>query len=248
MIERHGSADFYFKADSDTFRPKKVIVVVEGEYGFIPLIIGNSLIGKNKPMVEILSEHQAVDAFNQFPKMLNPAWTLTPIDKNTMILSITNWQPMNLGLHSNPGMWATSYPMIRDIILGLKEHGCETLSFLTCMNNQEAHERAELLVYDFGLNVPPKDLILSPPAWIFPHLANRLGLKASVVCVSQDEGQYIDTEALSLVKQFFVAMGFSYDNDKAKNTIKTIRNMEEQLNEERWFSGDDDEDEGAWMV
>lgn len=247
MIQRYGSVDFYFKGEPAAFRPKKVIVVVEGEYGFIPLIVANSLIGKNKPMVEILSEHQAVDAFNQFPKMLNPAWTLTPIDKNTMILSITNWQPMNLGLHSNPGMWATSYPMIRDIILGLKEHGCETLSFLTCMNNQQAEETAELMFYDFGINKPEKDLILSPPAWIFPLLANRMGVKASVVCVSQDEGQFIDTDALKLAKEFFVANGFSYDNEKAKNTIKTIRNMEETLNEQRWFSEEDD-DEGAWMV
>lgn len=248
MIEQHGSVDFFFKEGwgPETFRPKKVIVYVEGEYGFIPLIVGKSLEGDNKPCVEILSQHQTVDAFNQYPKMLNPAWTMTHIDKNTVLLSITNWAHLTVDLHSNPGMWQEAYPMIRDIMFGLKEHGCEMLSFITCMNNQEPEERSQLLFYDFSTVKPEKDLILAPPAWIFPFVANRMGIKSTVVCVTQDEGQFIDTEALKLVKEFFVAMGFSYDHEKAKNTIATVRNMESQINEQRWFT-DDDED-GAWMV
>ncbi len=93
---------------------------------------------------------------------------------------------------------------------------------------------------------PKLDVLVAPHAWIFPFVANRMGIKSTVVCVTQDEGQFIDTEALKLVKEFFVAMGFSYDHEKAKNTIATVRNMESQINEQRWFT-DDDED-GAWMV
>lgn len=248
MIEQYGSVDFYFKEESGpvTFRPKNVIVYVEGEYGFIPLIVGKSLEGDHKPSVEIMSQHQSVDAFNQYPKMLNPSWTITQLNKRTAILCITNWAPLTVDLHSNPGMWQEAYPMIRDIIIGLKAHGCESMSFLTCMNNQEPDDQAEVLFYDFATVKPEKDLILAPPAWIFPFVANRMGLKSSVMCVTQDEGQFIDTEALKLVKEWFVAMGFPYDHEKAKNTIATVRNMESQLNEQRWFS--DDDDEGAWMV
>jgi len=246
MIEQHGSVDFYFKNSPDsTFRPKKVIVYVEGEYGFIPLIAGKSLEGKNKPIVEIMSHHQSVDAFNQFPKMLTPAWNMTQIDKHTILLAITNWPQFSMEMGANHDMWADAYPMIRDIIIGLKEHGCDSLAFLTCMNNQNPEDQAEILLYDFGINTPRMDLILSPPAWIFPYIGNRMSLNASVVCITQDEGQFIDTDALKLVKEFFVAMGYNYDNDKAKNTIKTVRNMEEQLNDQRFFS---DDDEGAWMV
>lgn len=245
MIEQHGSVDFYFKdGDKSTFRPKKAIVYVEGEYGFIPLIVGKSLEGKIKPTVEIMSQHQSVDAFNQFPKMLNPSWTLTQIDSHTVTLAITNWHPMNIDLHSNPDMWEKAYPMIRDIILGLKEHGCEALTFVTSMNNQQSAEEPELLFHTFQPHFKSdKTLILAPPAWIFPFVANRLGVESMVMCVTQDEGQFIDTASLKLVKEWFVALGFSYDNDKAKNTIKTIRNMEQQLTETRWFGEDDSGDD-----
>ncbi len=241
MIEQHGSVDFYFKKDSATFRPVKVIVYVEGEYGFIPLIVGKSLEGKIKPSVDILSKNQSVDPFNQFPKMLNPAWTLTQIDSNTVTLAITNWSPFNTEMSSNLDMWEKAYPMIRDIILGLKQHGCKALSFMTSMNNQHSEESSELLFHSFDpLLKTEKDLILAPPAWMFPFVAHLLGLESMIMCVTQDEGQFIDTEALKLVKEWFVALGHDYDNKKAKNTIQTIRNMEEQLNEQRWFTGGED--------
>ena len=246
MMEQHGSVDFFYKAGwgPDNFRPKKVIVYVEGEYGFIPLIVGKSLEGDHKPCVEIMSRHQSVDVFNQLPNLLNPSWTMTHIDKSTVLLAITNWPQLAVDINANQGMWSDAYPMIRDIILGLKQHGCESIAFLTCMNNQEPDDKAELLLYDFQTH-PNKDLILSPPAWIFPFVAKRLDLTASVICITQDEGQFIDTQALKLVKDFFVAVGYSYDHEKAKNTIQTVRNMEEQLNDQRFFS---DDDEGAWMV
>ncbi len=246
MIEQYGSVDFYFKEDVSTFRPTKVIAYVEGEYGFIPLIAGKSLESKKKPSVEILSKNQCVDAFNQFPKMLNPCWTLTQISSDTVTLAITNWHPMNIDLHSNPDMWTKAYPMIRDVLLGLKKHGCKALTFLTSMNMQQPDEKPELLFHAFQPHLKsPKELVLAPPAWIFPFVANRLGLESMVMCVTQDEGQFIDTDALKLVKGWFVALGYSYDNTRAKNTIQTIRNMEEQLNEQRWFSGDDEG--GEWV-
>ena len=248
MIEQHGSVDFYFKEkpeDGLSFAPKNVIVYVEGEYGFIPLIVGKSLEGKNKPAVEIMSRHQCVDAFNQLPKLLSPAWTLTQINKRTAMLAITNWPQFTLEMGANTDMWSVAYPMIRDIIIGLKSHGCETVSFVTSMNMTSPDEQSEILVHDFQTVQPEKDMILAPPAWIFPFVAHRMGLKSSCMCVTQDEGQFIDTEALKLVRDWFVAMGFSYDHAKAKNTIKTIRNMEDQLNDQRFFS---DDDEGAWMV
>lgn len=168
MIEQHGTADFYFSDDHTLFRPKHVFVFVEGEYGFIPLIVSKSIEGKEKPMVEVISEHQCIDAFNQMPKLLNPSWTMTQIDKSTVVVSITNWWPLNVDLHSNPEMWSHAYPMIRDIILGLKAHGCEALTFFTCMNNQESTDNPEIMVYDMHNDIRPReDLILTPPAWIF---------------------------------------------------------------------------------
>jgi hypothetical protein len=79
-----------------------------------------------------------------------------------------------------------------------------------------------------------------------PFIANRMGLGSSVICITQDEGQFIDTQALKLVKEFFIAMGYNYDHEKAKNTIQTVRNMETELNNSRWsLSGDESEEWGV---
>jgi hypothetical protein len=247
MMEKHGTADFYFAADTALFRPKRVYVFVEGEYGFIPLIVSKSIEGKQKPMVEVISEHQCIDAFNQMPKLLNPSWTMTQIDKSTVVVSITNWWPLNVDLHSNPDMWSHAYPMIRDIILGLKAHGCEALTFFTCMNNQEATDNPEIMVYDMHNDIRPReDLVLTPPAWIFPFLADRMGLRASVVAVTQDEGHFVDERALSLSRDFFVALGHTYDDEKAQDTLSTVKGMEENLNMQRFMV--DDDDEGGWLA
>ena len=248
MFTQTGTIDCFWHQPMINFNPKRVYVYVEGEYGFIPLIVGKALEGKLKPYIEILSSQQSVDPFNQMPNTINPCWTLTQVDRAVVILSITNWWPLEVDMGKNVDMWSYTYPMLRDVILMLKENGCEYLSFFTCMNNHEAEQSAELLVCDLHNDFrPTQEMVLTPPAWMMPFIGHRLGLRCSVIAVTQDEGQFIDTQALSLAKEYFMAIGLPYDEERAGKTVKTVKNMEDDLTSQRYLFGDD-EDEGGWLV
>lgn len=249
MLTQTGTIDCYWHQPMLNFNPKRVYVYVEGEYGFIPLIIGKALEGKTKPYIEIMSGQQSVDPFNQMPNTINPCWTLTQVTREDVVLSISNWWPLEVDMGKNVDMWSYTYPMLRDIILMLKEHGCQSLTFFTCMNNHEAEQSAELLICDLHNNfIPTQELVLSPPAWIMPFIGHRLGLRCSVIAVTQDEGQFIDTQALTIAKEYFMAMGLPYDNERALKTVKTVKNMENDLNSERWSLHQDEDEEGGWLA
>lgn len=247
---QHGSVDFYWAKPLSQFNPKTVYVYVEGEYGFIPLIVGKSIEGDTSNHVEIMSENQSIDPFNRMPDMIHPEWTLKQVSRDEVILCITNWLPLVVEADSNPKMWSAAYPFIRDVIVGLKSHGCERLVFFTCMNNLEPEDTTKLHVYDLHNGFPPADdLILAPPAWIFPYLAKKMGLRSSVVCVTQDEGHFIDEKALSLSIEYFKALGLPFSESKAINTVETVKNMESDLSLRRFgFSLDDEGDTmGEWV-
>jgi hypothetical protein len=242
-----GSVDFYWNIPTIGFNPKSVIIYVEGEYGFIPLIVGKGLEGKTQTAIEIMSSYQSVEPFNQMPNTMNPAWTITQLNRDTVSIAISNWWPMEIDLDSNPEMWSKAYPMLRDIIIFLKQHGTQSLTFFTCMNNQNADENSELLVYDMHNDFrPTQDLILAPPAWIAPFIAHRLGIRSAVVAATQDEGLFVDDKALSLAKEYFMALGLSWDEERAQNTRNTLKNMEEDLTSRRFLI--DDDDEGGWLA
>lgn len=249
MLTRHDSVDFFWKGPTIGFNPKNVYAYVEGEYGFVPLITGKAIEGKEKPYIDVLSHNQTVDVFNRMPNLVNPAWTLTQVTKDTVVLAITNWANLNMDLDSNGNMWASCYPLLRDLIVALKQNGCESFTFFTTMNNHEPEQQPEILVYDIHNDIRPKqELILAPPAWMAPHIANLVGLRSGIVCITQDEGLFVDSQALSLAKDFFVAIGLPYDQKKADNTLQTVKNMEDQLSASRWADDFGGDDEGGWLA
>lgn len=73
-------------------------------------------------------------------------------------------------------------------------------------------------------------------------------MRCSVIAVTQDEGQFIDTQALTIAKEYFMAMGLPYDNERALKTVKTVKNMENDLNSERWSLHEDEDEEGGWLA
>lgn len=248
MMTHHGCADFFWNGPVINFNPKNVYAYVEGEYGFIPLITGKALEGKTKSYVDIISSKQNIEAYNRMPSLVSPAWTLTQISRDTVTLAITNWHPLNGDMGANDDMWSDCYPLLRDILVALKQQGCETFNFFTTMNNHEAQQQAEILVYDMHNDIrPTQELILAPPAWMAPFIANKIGLRSGVICVTQDEGLFVDSQALSIAKEFFTAVGLPYDEKRAENTLKTVKNMEDTLSHQRWMD-EEDGDEGGWLV
>ena len=55
-----------------------------------------------------------------------------------------------------------------------------------------------------------------------------------------------DDKALSLAKDYFLAIGLAWDENKAENTHATLKNMEVDLTSQRFLV--DDDEEGGWLA
>ena len=124
---------------------------------------------------------------------------------------------------ANPDAWRKTYSLIMDLLLWLKKNGCQQINFLTAMN-------IKLLVYDMHNEIrPEEDLLLTLPAWAIPYLWNKLGGKSCVICIAQDEGQYIDQNAFDELEEYMIALGLPYDKVHRDRTMKVLLTMRDSL-------------------
>lgn len=233
--DRFESLDlFWGSTDSkNTFRPKICYIYVQGEYGFIPYIIGSSVEGRKKPTVEILSKDMAVEPFNRMPNLVRPCWTATQVSSNTCFVCISNFPSIDMMPDANPEVWGQTYPLMMDLLLFLKSHGCKQVNFISSMNTSDATQASDLLIYDMYNDIrPDTDLLLALPAWGITHLWQIMGGQSCVICVVQDQGQYIDQEAFNLLEEYIIAIGLPYDKvhrDRLTQVLLSVRENMEQL-------------------
>lgn len=246
--ERFNSLDLFWKQPKSNFRPKICYVYVQGEYGFIPYIAGSSVEAGKGATVEIMSPNMSVDPFNRMPNHVPPNWTITQVSSNTVFLNLTNFFPIKLMPDANPDAWMKSYPAMIDVLLFLKENGCTKLNFLTSMNMSEATEESDLFVYDLKLDIRPENpLLLTMPAWAMPLIWHKMGLHACIICVQQDEGQYIDEQAYSILEEYLIASGLPYDKVHRDRLMQVLLSVRENV--ESVFSDFDVfDDEGGELV
>ena len=240
---QHGSIDLFFKGTFPQKQFTNVYFYVEGEFGFIPLIVGKSIEGDGTHMADILSPYLNVESFNRIPNINSPAWRMTAVKDDTIFIAITNWFPNSDGRgEPNPDLWKNSYPIMRDLLMFLKKHTCERVTFLTSMNILDNEKEPQLLMSNQLSE--GDEMYLALPAWSYTHLAELMGMESEVMCVTQDEGLFIDPQALGMVVAHFVYEEFPFDTDKMDNTIQTLKGLEDQLNEQAF---DEDSTMGEWV-
>lgn len=247
--ERFESLDLFWKGAKSTFSPKIVYIYLQGEYGFIPYIIGSAVESKKEAVLEIMSPSMSVEPFNRMPNMVTPTWSVTQVSSNTCFISLTNFTPIKMMPDANPEVWAKTYPMLMDLLLLLKSRGCQQINFLTAMNTATADQPSELLVYDMFNDIRPEiDMLLTLPAWFLPYTWSKMGGKACIVCAVQDEGQYIDHQAFDMMEEYIIALGLPYDQvhkDRLTQVILSVRERVEEIGDSFDIFGDDGD--GEWV-
>ena len=129
---------------------------------------------------------------------------------------------------SNPDIWGKSYTLMRDTLQFLAQHGCQQIVFVTSMTITEAEQQA--------------DLMLALPAWAMPYMWDGMGKAATVLAVSQDEGQFIDMDAYKLLREYLIAVGLDYDDTHAERTMKMVQLVQQaydQTTAHEGFGGSD---------
>jgi len=223
-MESFNSLDIIWRERQSTFNPKICYIYVQGEFGFLPYICATGLAGNRKPHVEILSPNMCVEPFNRLPNPVPPSWNITQIGKNIALLSINHHFPMTMMPDTNPDVWSKCYDTMRDVLKFLEAQGCNQIVFVTSMTMTEADEVSDLYVYDIKNNIQPESpLMLALPAWAMPYLWDGMGKAASVIAISQDEGQFIDMEAYALLREYLIAVGLDFDDTHAERTMKMVK-------------------------
>ena len=129
--ERFESIDIFWKGGKSNFSPKICYIYVQGEYGFIPYIVGNAVTGDKAPIANILSKDMSVEPFNRMPNIVHPTWDITQVTSNTCFISLTNFTPLKMMPDANPDAWRKTYSLIMDLLLWLLLLGGKLLRTLS---------------------------------------------------------------------------------------------------------------------
>ena len=247
-MKSFGTLDIIHHDHGLPFNPERVVVYVQGEVGFIPWISGRALAMKQKPSIELLSQFMSVEAFNRLPTPVSPGWNVTQATQDTAILNITTWFPVTPMPDHNHSLWFHTYPVMRDIVLWLRENGCEDMLFLAAVNSEDQRDMSEegIAVIDVNLDTAtggPIPLIM--PAWFMPYLFAKEGGLARVVTAKQDEGLYLDDEALARMVTTLGAFDYEVDLEELTNMVSLVMQMQGEIEAvEGTFNGS--EDMGEW--
>jgi len=243
-MKSFGTLDLIINENDLPFNPERVLVFVQGEVGFLPWIVGSSMIKGREPNVEIFSRYMCVEPLNRMPEPVNPAWTITQVDEDTALLNITTWFPVSMMPDANHGMWFHTYPVMRDVVEFLRSEGAISLCFLAAINGNEQvdHSQGEgIIEINVGDNVSTDgEVPLILPAWFIPYLFDRFGGSSQILAILQDEGQYLDDQALGGLMIHMKSQGFPVDFDAMTETLKRVIQMQPAIeNIERMFNGKD---------
>ena len=248
-MKSFGTLDILERERQWEFNPERVVVYVQGEVGFIPWITGRALSMQQRPCAELLSRYMSVEAFNRLPTPVKPGWSITQATEDTAILNITHWFPVTPMPDHNHSLWFHTYPVMRDVVLWLRENGCEEMLFLAAINSQDQEDMSGegIAVIDVNLDTSVGGAIpLIMPAWFMPYLFVKEGGLARVIAAKQDEGLYLDDEALARMVTTVGAFDYEVDLKALTDMVSLVMKMQGDIEAiEGTFNGKDF-DVGEW--
>jgi hypothetical protein len=247
-VKSFGSLDIIETETGLPFNPERVVVYVQGEVGFIPWITGHALSMQRDSNIEILSRYMSVEAFNRMPSPVKPGWIVTQATEDTAILNITTWFPVTPMPDHNHSLWFHTYPLMRDIVLWLRECGCEEMLFLAAINSEDQADMTQegIAVIDVNLNTAVGGAIpLVMPAWFMPYLFVQQGGSCRIIAAKQDEGLYLDDEALSRMVTTVSAFDYEVDIDALTEMVSLVMRMQGDI-EAVESAFNNSEDMGEW--
>jgi len=241
-MERHhtfGCLDVFMSDGSLPLNPKEVLVFVQGEVGFIPFATGRAITGGRSTNARVLSRFMNVEPFNTLPQAIDPAWTLTQVSEDRAVFCISTWFPVTMMPDANHELWSMCYPMMRDIVLWLLDLGCEQMTFLSAFNAQQNFDDDCLVEVDVNNRESTDgEVPLIMPAWFMPDLFARLGGQSFMLGVQQDEGQYLDEQALQVMLTAVGVRGWQINIDSLTTTLKNLLEVQPAIEDiERFFNG-----------
>ncbi len=254
-ITQRSDADFIWQNDNLQSEPSSLIVFHQGEMGFASFIAGMGLIGEEKPVCKIFSKLHKVGAFNSAPEPTFPEWrmfeTRNEDGRRFFILRITHAYPLpdsDVADH----VWLYTYPIVRDIVMEMNQHGVDELVYLTTNMLQAVNKVApdeyisiddgDVALFDYvnheeeiqtinGKDTLERQIILAPPSWPFASVFKNFctnDIRGVWIAIGGNtKTGFIDEEtSLSLLKYCKDVLGLSYSKSKVEEYIGVLRDFE----------------------
>ena len=256
MLTKHNTIDIY-EQDEWPAMLKGVLIYSENEYGCASHIAMKSLLGEQEPSGRILTHLINQMVFNQTKDFESVGWEYY-FYNDYMIININKWPTTPImPLHEAQATWIHCYPPVRDLLSFLKDKYYQSsatapsmLAFVTSTTLHDSlntdifaiHSPEDMLMYQhkdcIKLNITdqqdPKpqlktDLFFTPPAWLFPHLANAMGMNYPVTLFSghdPESGDIDEVAALTLFRWLNRTTG-NHTNKHAFN--RSLKNTKREV-------------------
>jgi len=244
MLTKHGTIDIYEQEQWPSVI-HGVLLYSENEYGCASHIAMKSLLGDIKPAGRVLTHLINQMVFNQTKEYEDIGWEYY-FYNGVMIVNINRWpQTPIMPLQEAQATWIHCYPPVRDFVSYMKNK-YDNLGYFTyvtsttlhdALNNDifAVHSPDEMLCYSHStsqklrINGPSKlktDLFFSPPAWLFPHLAHKMGISNCLSIFSghdPEAGDVDEVAALTLFRWLNQLTGKGRTKHALNSTLKKTK-------------------------
>jgi len=220
-----------------------------------------ALLGDTKPSGRIVTHLINNMVFNQTKDYEDIGWDYY-FHGDKLIININKWpQTPIMPLDEARATWIHCYPPVRDLLSFVQDkydNKINLLSFVTSttihdsLNTDifEIHDPETLMGYFFSnktkVTIKPKhkvgikgDLFFTPPAWLFPHIADMMGYQQTATIFSghdPEAGDIDEVAALTLFRWLNEATGrkvnkhsFNQSLKKTKGEVEQTLSMREDL-------------------
>ena len=208
-----GELDLYWNSDIDFEQIDGCLVIAKPEFGAASYVAASSVIDIDKPAGRLITKYDFQDVFNNIPDFEEPGWPVyitEAAEKKWVVLVIDLWRPLVLMPGEAQSTWIYTYPVIRDFVSLLRNHGCEELCYLGATAPNDSFpknvfgqpKRTRTYEYHFGEGrKSTSKAFLLPPVWIFPYLFNASGGKGWITFTgfkenTKDPVDYVAAETL----------------------------------------------------
>tara|TARA_R110001592_G_scaffold7835_4_gene43440 strand:+ start:1913 stop:2749 length:837 start_codon:yes stop_codon:yes gene_type:complete len=245
MMTKHNTIDIY-ETEEWPETLKGVFIYSENEYGCASHIAMKALLGDAKPAGRILTHLINQMVFNQTKDYEDVGWEYY-FYAGTLIININKWpQTPIMPLHEAQATWINCYPPVRDLLSFIKDKYDNTgfVAYVTSTTLHDSlntdifaiHPPEHLMAYSHKgskkISILPKhklgikgDLFFTPPAWMFPHLANKMGFDGATTIFSghdPESGDIDELAALTLFRWANKATGNLVNKHSFNRSLKSI--------------------------
>lgn len=211
IVWHNSNAKPFFKGDV------KLIVYSQGEYGSASYLAGSSLVdGNDSHVASIYSKLMNVEAITAIPDPVWHEWRLyerkNDANDSILILRISNTFPVEPTLEEgyNRNAWLYTYPIIRDVVLSLKQYNPSEMFFMTSDTLERYSSRTDVLkngeyieyewnsseMYKINTDLQKtemeEDIYLVPISWVFADMFESFSDGKSIIMICQGADTPID--------------------------------------------------------